>query len=152
MAFLFVLAVVHKDERFLLVQEAKADRGTWFLPAGGVLPGESLTEAVVREVREEAGIDAIPCALLWMEDETFILDDGTTWAGRWRFFIRAEPSNPGQSPGPTDDSLDAGWFTLAEMTALPLRSPRDVLMACQAVADGAPELPIETGYLRQAPP
>jgi 8-oxo-dGTP pyrophosphatase MutT (NUDIX family) len=151
MAFIFVLVVVQKDERFLLVQEAKADRGMWFLPAGGVLPGESLTEAVVREVREEAGIDATPRALLWMEDETTILSDGAIWAGRWRFFIRAETSDPGQPPGPTDDSLDAGWFTLAEMAALPLRSSRDVLMACQAVADGAPELPIETGYLRTEP-
>jgi len=149
MAFLFVLTVIHKEGRFLLIQEVEHSRGTWFIPAGGVLPGESLTEAVVREVREEAGIDVIPRALLWMEDDTGLLNDGT-WTGRWRFFIRAEPADPNQTPHATASSLDAGWFTFDELSVLPLRSDRDVLLACQAVRDGAPELPLERGYLRQA--
>ena len=149
-AFLFVLTVVQKEDRFLLIQEVEHDRGTWFIPSGGVLPGESLTEAAVREVREEAGIDVIPRALLWMEDLTGILDNDV-WGGRWRFFFRAEPADPNQNPGATACSLDAGWFTLQEMRALPLRSARDVLLACTSVAEGAPELPIERGYLRMPP-
>jgi 8-oxo-dGTP diphosphatase len=149
MAFLFVLTVVRKDDRFLLIQEVEHDWGTWFIPSGGVLPGESVTQAAIREVREESGIDVIPRALLWMEDHTGLLDDGT-WAGRWRFFLRADPADPNQIPGATECSMDAGWFTLDEMGELPLRSDRDVLFACQAVRDGAPELPIERGYLWQA--
>lgn len=146
-AFLFVLIVVRRGDRFLLVQEATTDRGTWFLPAGGVLPGEGLVEAAIRETREEAGVDVKPVALLWMEDETHLYQPGDLWAGRWRFILRAEMVDESQQPGPTDDSLDAGWFTLEEIAALPLRSP-EVIWVCNAVAKGHPELPLDGGYLR----
>ncbi len=148
-AFVFVLVVVRQGERFLLVQEAAVDRGSWFLPAGGVLPGEGLAEAAIRETREEAGIDVIPQALLWMEDTSQVFAEGL-WAGRWRFMLRAEPADPHQTPHPgSSDTLDAGWFTLEEIARLPLRSP-EVLGILGEAARGCPELPLEAGYRRPA--
>jgi ADP-ribose pyrophosphatase YjhB (NUDIX family) len=47
--------VLADDERVLLVQ--RADVGLWGLPSGWVEPGETVVEAVVREVREETGLD-----------------------------------------------------------------------------------------------
>lgn len=142
----FVLVIVQQADRFLLVQEAHADRGTWYFPAGGVNPGESLIRAAVREVREEAGIDVTPRALLWMEDLTHIDAQGQ-WSGRWRFVLRADPSPPGQPPGPTADSLDARWFALSEIRGLRLRSP-EVLMMLDLISQGVPELPLNRGYVR----
>ena len=50
-----VSAIVRDDaERVLFIR--RADDGRWGLPAGGVDPGESPAEAVVREVREETGL------------------------------------------------------------------------------------------------
>lgn len=144
--FLFVLVVVRKGDRFLLVQEAGIDRGAWYLPAGGVLPGESLVEAAVRETREEAGIDVRPVALLRMDDETRIYESGL-WMGRWRFLLRAEAIEIDQQPGPAADSLDAGWFTLKEIAGLPLRD-LEVITILRAVSQGCPELPVEKGYKR----
>lgn len=142
--FVFVLVVVRHDERFLLIQEAAAERGTWFLPAGGVLPGESLIEAAVRETREEAGIDVIPRALLWMDDQTALLAEDV-WAGRWRFILRADPADASPQPHATADSLDAGWFTVDEVAQLPLRS-LEALTIFKTVARGCPELPLDSGY------
>jgi len=46
-------AVVIKDSKILLVQE----RGMYHLPGGGVNIGEDPSEAVIRETKEETGID-----------------------------------------------------------------------------------------------
>jgi ADP-ribose pyrophosphatase YjhB (NUDIX family) len=52
-------AVVHDGVgRLLLIRRGQEpSRGLWSLPGGRVEPGESLEEAVVREVREETALD-----------------------------------------------------------------------------------------------
>jgi 8-oxo-dGTP pyrophosphatase MutT (NUDIX family) len=59
-----VAAVVERDGRFLLVEE-DTNRGRLYnQPAGHLDPGESLTEAVVRETLEETAHAFKPTALL----------------------------------------------------------------------------------------
>ena len=50
------------DGKFLLLHRhpAKSSGGTWGLPAGKVDRGESIEEAVSRELYEESGIQGIP--------------------------------------------------------------------------------------------
>lgn len=51
-----VVAIVQDDEgRILLIH--KVDNGKWALPGGGHDIGESITDTVVREVKEETGYD-----------------------------------------------------------------------------------------------
>lgn len=53
-----VVAVVRDDHgRVLLIH--KTDNGLWALPGGGHEIGESITETVVREVKEETGYDVV---------------------------------------------------------------------------------------------
>lgn len=59
-ALLVVAAVTWRDGRFLAVErpEGKAHAGWWEFPGGKVEPGESLEQALVRELREELGFTA----------------------------------------------------------------------------------------------
>ncbi|MDE2180230.1 MAG: NUDIX hydrolase [candidate division NC10 bacterium] len=55
---LAVGAVVVRDGKVLLVLRGREPgRGLWSLPGGVVHPGETLKTAVVRELREECGIE-----------------------------------------------------------------------------------------------
>ena len=58
-----VAAVIHKDDRFLLVEEFANGREVLNQPAGHLDPGESLVEAVVRETLEETAWRFEPKAL-----------------------------------------------------------------------------------------
>ena len=57
-----VSALLRWQDRILLCRHEKAGRGEyWLLPGGGVNSGESLVDALHRELREEVGIeDEIP--------------------------------------------------------------------------------------------
>ena len=54
-------AVVIHDGRVLLIRRGKEPlRGRWVVPGGTVEPGETLQDALVREVREETGLTVRP--------------------------------------------------------------------------------------------
>jgi ADP-ribose pyrophosphatase YjhB (NUDIX family) len=57
-----VAAVIFDGERVLL--QRRDDNGRWGLPGGGVDPGESVHAAIVREVREETGLEVEPLRLI----------------------------------------------------------------------------------------
>jgi ADP-ribose pyrophosphatase YjhB (NUDIX family) len=57
-----VAAVIFDDGRVLL--QRRDDTRRWGLPGGGVEPGESVRQAVIREVHEETGLDVEPVRLI----------------------------------------------------------------------------------------
>jgi ADP-ribose pyrophosphatase YjhB (NUDIX family) len=52
-----VSAVLRLEGRILLIRQEKPGREYWMLPGGGVNGGETLVQAVHRELREECGIE-----------------------------------------------------------------------------------------------
>jgi 8-oxo-dGTP diphosphatase len=74
-------AVVFRGEEVLLVRSSKgARKGQWSIPGGAQDAGETIFDAAVREVREEAGIEVAPVAIVTAVDS--IRRDA---AGRVRF-------------------------------------------------------------------
>lgn len=62
--FLAVSAAIVRDGKILVVRRARAPaHGLYTLPGGVVEVGETLMEAVAREVREETGMTVEPVAL-----------------------------------------------------------------------------------------
>jgi 8-oxo-dGTP diphosphatase len=63
--YLAVSAAVFRDGRVLIVRRARPPaHGLYTLPGGGVELGETLQEAIIREVREETGLAIAPLALV----------------------------------------------------------------------------------------
>jgi len=66
-------AVVRRDGAVLL--HRRADDQKWGLPGGWVDPGETLTDAVMREVREETGLEVRITGLLAVTSQPADLPD-----------------------------------------------------------------------------
>ena len=125
----FVLAVVRRGDRFLLIHERKHGQ-LWYLPAGRVEPGEGFIAAAKRETLEEAGIPIEVDGIVRLEHSP------SRHGTRVRLLVSAVPidETPPKTE-PDEESLAAGWFTVEEMKDLPLRGP-DVLEIFSHVSGG----------------
>jgi 8-oxo-dGTP diphosphatase len=111
---LCVGAVAQRAGRLLLVRRGtEPGRGRWSVPGGRVEPGELLVQAVVRELREETGLEGVCGALLgWVERigdaHHFVIMD---------FAVTVLDDD---EPTPGDDADDARWVPVDELSDLPL--------------------------------
>ena len=71
------------DRRGRLLLQQRSDGGQWGLPGGSVEIGESLREAVIREVNEETGLRVIPGRLVGLYSSPAFqivrYSDGNSW-------------------------------------------------------------------------
>lgn len=131
----FALVIVLHEGRFLLVQEQKGRQG-WYFPAGRMEPGETWAQTAHRETLEEAGISIVLEGILRIEHTP------SPHGARSRVLFVARPADDTPPKSIADEhSLRAGWFTLAEVAKLPLRS-HEVLTTLVAVARGEPVYPV----------
>lgn len=103
----------------LLGRQAQWPRGMMSTLAGFVEPGETLEEAVVREVREEAGITVSRCRYRGSQPWPF---PSSLMLG-----FRAEAEADAAIVLDTDELADARWFTrndIAQFSGAGLRLPR----------------------------
>jgi ADP-ribose pyrophosphatase YjhB (NUDIX family) len=114
-------ALVVDGDRVLLIQRGHPPgEGLWSIPGGRVEVGETLPEALRREIQEECGIE------IAVGDPAIMLDRITRDAQgnvRSHYLILDFWATPVVSPTPpvcpSDDARDAGWFTLDQIRQLP---------------------------------
>lgn len=100
--------------RLLMVQRGRGPAiGMWSIPGGRVERGETMAEAVVRELAEETGVEGVCEGLVgWVErmgaDHHYVILD---------FWVRAIA---GAEPAPGDDADEAAWVPLEDVSKLPL--------------------------------
>ena len=105
-----VAGVCIRDGKVLLMQEAKLScRGSWYLPAGRMEPGESIEQGCVREVREETGLLVEPVSLVVVEI------GGGRWL-RFTFFCRPVGGELKGVDKADKESIQAGWFDVKNYT------------------------------------
>jgi 8-oxo-dGTP pyrophosphatase MutT (NUDIX family) len=77
------VSAVILDRRGRLLLQQRSDGGQWGLPGGSVEIGESLRDALIREVSEETGLTVTPGRLIGLySDPSFQIvryPDGNTW-------------------------------------------------------------------------
>ncbi len=107
-------AVVRRGNRILLVRQARGHvlEGQWVIPWGLLDENESPSEAALREVQEEANIDAQIEGLLGIQELPH------PWEG-WLALVFLLNSESGQ-PTPDYKETDAArFFSLAELKNFP---------------------------------
>jgi 8-oxo-dGTP diphosphatase len=104
---LTVDAVWFDEGRILLVRRGRAPfRGSWALPGGFVEPGETVEQAVVRELREETGLSAKVEGLVGVYSCPGRDPRGPTVTLAYRMKGRAG------APHGADDAAEAAWIPL----------------------------------------
>ncbi len=71
---LTVLCLIHKGDEYLLQDRASDDWCGYALPGGHIEPGESIVDAVIREMKEETGLTVLDPHLCGVKQ--FPIDDG----------------------------------------------------------------------------
>jgi mutator protein MutT len=102
-------AIVVDHDRLLLVRRGRGPaQGAWSLPGGRVELGETLAEAVTRELREETGLEGL-CGpfvgwaeLLFDDHHSVVLDFEVTVVGD-------------EEPVAGDDAAEVRWVDLHEV-------------------------------------
>jgi len=140
----FVHILIEDRGRYVLVQEAKPELGCpWCYPAGGMEPGESIVEAVVREALEETGLIVEPRYL--MRIWHMIPREHDRRCPRpelWVYVVIASVRGGALKTVADEHSLQARWFRPDELAYLDLRWP-DVRQLIDMHRQGAPLLPID---------
>ncbi len=107
-------AVIVRDGKILLVRRASdPGRGKWSIPGGLVELGESTYEALVREVKEECGLDVEVDRLIDIMDVIVRTDNGRI---KYHFVvIDFLVKLKGGSLQARDDVLEAKWIPLDDV-------------------------------------
>ncbi|MBB5235713.1 NUDIX domain-containing protein [Deinococcus budaensis] len=105
-------------DRVLIVQTTKW-RGAWGVPGGKVDWGETLAEAVTRELREETGLEIFGAR--YAQTQEAVLSEEFHKPAHMLlvdFFARADSL----TVTPNEEIVDWSWATLEEALTLPLNT------------------------------
>ncbi len=119
-----VAAIVEQDGRFLLVEEETPEGVRLNNPAGHLDPGESLVEAVVREVLEETACVFMPEALLGVYMSRYVRTKKPGRAAEDVTYLRFAYCGSVGAPLP-GRALDHGILRTLWMTPAEIRAAQD---------------------------
>jgi NAD+ diphosphatase len=101
-----VITLIHKGDEFLLARNARFPEGRYSIIAGFVEPGETLEEAVAREIREEVGVEVTDITYQRSQPWPFPHSLMVGFTARWA---------SGEIQIDEDEIVDAGWYSASHL-------------------------------------
>ncbi|HZP00038.1 MAG TPA: NUDIX hydrolase [Terriglobia bacterium] len=104
--------VIHRDRVLLVRRGREPMKGEWSIPGGALELGETLQDAVRRELREETGLDVEPTRIL------LVLDRILKYGRRVKYhyvIVDFACRLKGGRLTPASDVLDARWVPREEL-------------------------------------
>jgi ADP-ribose pyrophosphatase len=107
-------ALVIKDQKVLLVKRNQPPaKGLWALPGGKVNLGETLKQAVIREIFEETAVTIIPGQPIYTFENIQRDENGDVQFHYVIVDLLAEFKEGEPKAG--DDAAEVGWFSLEDL-------------------------------------
>jgi ADP-ribose pyrophosphatase YjhB (NUDIX family) len=129
-------AVVHEGHVLMVRHTYGQGRGRWALPGGYTNHDERLDQTAVREVREEAGLEAEVVVVIGLRTRYTVRVGAVFVLFRMRL-VSGEPHPDGVEVD------QAGWFSAQEVAAMPdeeiFAAARNAVPAALRGATGLPE-------------
>jgi 8-oxo-dGTP pyrophosphatase MutT (NUDIX family) len=110
--------VLDEDGRVLLIR--RTDNGLWAIPGGAQDVGEYIADTVVRETKEESGIDVKVTGVVGIysnPNHVMAYSDGEV---RQQFSICFRAKRLGGRPTPSIESSEVRWVSRQELDELPI--------------------------------
>ncbi len=106
------VGIIARNQKLLVIRRADGIRAAGMLcfPGGGIEEGESESEALCRELREELDADIRPGQCVWRSV--------TTWGVDLAWWTASLSADSDLTPNP-DEVADIYWHTIEEMAVLP---------------------------------
>jgi 8-oxo-dGTP pyrophosphatase MutT (NUDIX family) len=147
------VVLLDADDRVLLFHLDGArdplGQGYWYLPGGGIGDGEEPEDAVRRELREEAGLNAVEIGprLVHLSGVSFEFEGRTFEQDEWHILARSAAPITADRSGANEATAVAAhrWWSVAELrTASDVIYPRHLARVLGAVLrNGPPAVPFE---------
>ncbi len=132
-----VFAIIHEKGKFLLIRESNLKfKNQWYLPGGALEEHEDIISGLMREVKEEAGYEAGVNGIFFMK----YVDRPVSRKGLY-IYCSARTLAGNVKTIADENSMEAGWFTLAEIPKLEMRG--NLAEMLQIFSDDMPLLPTQ---------
>jgi len=110
-------ACVFKGDRLLLIKRARQpSQGRWSVPGGAIELGETIRNALQRELREECSIEIEADRIINVEDLIVPDEKGRIWFHYVVTYLLARHISGEAHPG--SDALEVRWTTYEELDTL----------------------------------
>jgi ADP-ribose pyrophosphatase YjhB (NUDIX family) len=132
------VVVVNDAGEILLIQ--RSDNGNWAVPGGGIDLGESLTDAAIRETREESGVDCRISGIVGIySDPRHVILYTSNGEVRQEFSVVLTATVVGGELAPSSESSQVRWVPAGDLGGYPMdRSMR--MRLGHYLAGGSPYL------------
>ena len=126
-------AVIVKGEQILFLRRVKPEREYFIFPGGGVEKGESIEEALLREVKEELSLEVKKCKFIFSIENIAISSTATIHKGNRDeyYFLIEEYAGTPEIGGPEKERMNEQnqyhivWLGLDEMEKMDNVYPKD---------------------------